>query len=148
VASKKVERMPSIARFVISTPVFVAVYLLSFWLLLVQIFPENLSWMATMAALLTAMATACLIWRSMAATARGVFATAVRWAAIAGAISFCGGFFGPMIFAPDANQGPMLGLFITGPLGFLAGGICGLIYALWRRPVASTCGKPPTRGLA
>jgi len=24
---------------------------------------------------------------------------------------------GPMLVAPEANQGPMLGIFITGPLG-------------------------------
>jgi hypothetical protein len=31
------------------------------------------------------------------------------------------GFFGPMLLALGANQGPLLGIFITGPLGFLAG---------------------------
>lgn len=43
------------------------------------------------------------------------------------------GFFGPMIFAPGANQGPLLGTFITAPLGFLLGGVMGWIYALWRK---------------
>jgi hypothetical protein len=38
------------------------------------------------------------------------------------------GFFGPLIFTPDANQGPLLGIFITGPLGFVLGGIGGGIY--------------------
>jgi hypothetical protein len=42
-----------------------------------------------------------------------------------------------MIFAPDANQGPLLGLFITGPLGFLAGGCGGFIYGLVRRRSAN-----------
>jgi hypothetical protein len=46
------------------------------------------------------------------------------------------GFFGPMIFSPQANQGPLLGLFITGPLGFVAGGVAGLIYSLSRRYLA------------
>jgi hypothetical protein len=54
------------------------------------------------------------------------------WAAVVGALGFCGGFFGPMIFTPEANQGPLLGIFITGPLGFIVGGMGGLIYALWR----------------
>jgi hypothetical protein len=54
-------------------------------------------------------------------------------ALIAGGIGFVGGFFGPMIFAPGANQGPLLGLFITGPLGFLLGGAGGLVYGLMRR---------------
>jgi hypothetical protein len=50
-----------------------------------------------------------------------------------GALGFCGGFFGPIIFTPGANQGPLLGIFITGPLGFIGGGIAGLIYALLHR---------------
>ena len=32
-------------------------------------------------------------------------------------------------FAPEANQGPLLGIFITGPLGFIIGGLAGLVYA-------------------
>ena len=50
-----------------------------------------------------------------------------------GFAAFLVGFVGPMIWAQDANQGPMLGLFITGPLGFIGGGICGAIYAWWRK---------------
>ena len=42
-------------------------------------------------------------------------------AVILGAIAFAVGFFGPLIWAPDANQGPLLGIFITGPLGFVFG---------------------------
>jgi hypothetical protein len=59
----------------------------------------------------------------------GAFGT--RWPAIVrralgpallvGGIGFAAGFFGPMILAPGANQGPMLGIFITGPVGFLLG---------------------------
>ena len=44
---------------------------------------------------------------------------------ILGSVGFIGGFFGPLIFAPGANQGPLLGIFITGPLGFLIGCIVG-----------------------
>ena len=54
-------------------------------------------------------------------------------ALVVGGVGFVGGFFGPMIFAPDANQGPLLGLFITGPLGFLLGGAGGFAYSLVRR---------------
>jgi len=69
----------------------------------------------------------------LAGRSAGVFETATTWAGIVGAVGFCGGFFGPMVFAPQANQGPLLGLFITGPLGLVAGGAGGLIYTLWRR---------------
>jgi hypothetical protein len=30
------------------------------------------------------------------------------------------GFVGPIVVAPEANQGPLLGIFLTGPLGFAA----------------------------
>ncbi len=45
-----------------------------------------------------------------------------------GLVGFALGFFGPMLLAPDANQGPMLGIFITGPLGFFGG----LAWGVWR----------------
>jgi len=43
------------------------------------------------------------------------------WIAILGAVGFAAGFFGPMVFVPEANQGPMVGIFITGPGGALLG---------------------------
>ena len=58
--------------------------------------------------------------------------TILKWGLSLGAIGFAGGFFGPMLFAPDANQGPMLGLFITGPLGFLCGAAIGTAQVMWR----------------
>src|SRR5262245_36613361 len=42
-----------------------------------------------------------------------------------GGIGFAAGFFGPIVLAPDANQGPLLGIFITGPLGFAVGAAIG-----------------------
>lgn len=54
----------------------------------------------------------------------------LRWAIVFGGVGFVLGFFGPMILAPDANQGPMLGIFITGPLGALAGAAYGLWHEL------------------
>lgn len=45
-----------------------------------------------------------------------------------GVITFLIGYVGPIIFWPEANLGPLLGLFITGPLGFLLGGVIGF----WR----------------
>jgi hypothetical protein len=56
---------------------------------------------------------------------RGIVRRALRPALIVGGIGFAAGFFGPMILKPEANQGPMLGIFITGPIGFLVGLIFG-----------------------
>ena len=54
-----------------------------------------------------------------------------RWglagALVVGLVSFLGGFIGPMIFTPGANQGPLLGIFFTGPLGFIVGAIVGMV---------------------
>jgi hypothetical protein len=44
-----------------------------------------------------------------------------------GAAAFLAGFVGPIILSPEANQGPLLGIFITGPLGLMAGAIAGVV---------------------
>jgi hypothetical protein len=53
-----------------------------------------------------------------------------------GAVGFAAGFFGPMLLEPDANQGPLLGIFITGPAGFLLGLVYGIVRVL-RDPASS-----------
>lgn len=53
----------------------------------------------------------------------------IRGGVILGVIGFAAGFFGPIILQPSANQGPLLGIFITGPLGFTLGTVIGWIYA-------------------
>lgn len=58
---------------------------------------------------------------------------AIIGAAIVGGISFAAGFFGPIILQPDSPQGPMLGIFFTGPAGFVLGLIGGAITGLIRR---------------
>jgi hypothetical protein len=125
--------MRVVARIVASGVVFLAVYPFSFWMVFGQILPSNLAYAAQSAALATAGAAGWWTWRAMQIDG-GSFTTAARWATVAGAVGFCGGFFGPMILTPGANQGPLLGLFITGPLGFLGGGIAGAVYACCRRP--------------
>jgi hypothetical protein len=57
-------------------------------------------------------------------------APGMRWVLILGASGFAAGFLGPMVFVPEANQGPLVGIFISGPagtaLGFVLYGICAL----------------------
>jgi uncharacterized membrane protein YeaQ/YmgE (transglycosylase-associated protein family) len=50
---------------------------------------------------------------------------AVTGALLMGVTGFLIGFFGPMKYQPWANQGPMVGIFLTGPGGLLLGGIIG-----------------------
>ena len=46
-------------------------------------------------------------------------------ALLVGAFGFAIGYFGPVVFMPEANQGPLIGIFITGPGGAIAGAIIG-----------------------
>jgi hypothetical protein len=50
----------------------------------------------------------------------------LRWPLLLGAAGLASGFFGPMLFTPEANQGPLLGILITGP----AGAVLGLVWLL------------------
>ena len=59
-----------------------------------------------------------------------------KWAAVLGLVGFVCGFIGPMVFSPDANQGPMLGIFTTGPGGALLGVILGMVVGAARPPAA------------
>lgn len=67
-------------------------------------------------------------------------APGLRWVVILGGAGFAAGFFGPLIFVPEANQGPLVGILISGPLGAVLGlalyGICALFRiparAQWR----------------
>ena len=62
--------------------------------------------------------------------------TVLGFALVVGGIAFLLGFIGPMIVTPDANQGPLLGIFITGPLGVAVG----LVWGLVRRRLRSAAG--------
>jgi hypothetical protein len=52
----------------------------------------------------------------------------LKFAVLVGGAGFALGFFGPMILDPSSGNGPMLGIFITGPIGF----VVGLLWGLWR----------------
>lgn len=120
-------------KLLVSAVVFFGIFFFSYWLVFVQIVPEGMDWLATGAALLTALIAAALTWAGMSARGGGILTTMMAWGGISGALGFCGGFFGPMIFAPAANQGPLLGIFITGPIGFVVGIVGGLVYGIRRR---------------
>src|SRR4030095_15276054 len=57
----------------------------------------------------------------------------LRIALITGVISFILGFVGPILLFPGANQGPLLGIFITGPLGFIAGLVASIGYWVFKK---------------
>lgn len=49
-----------------------------------------------------------------------------------GSVGFACGFFGPIFLNPGANQGPLFGIFFTGPTGVLLGLVFGLASAALR----------------
>ena len=44
-----------------------------------------------------------------------------RWPLLLGAAGLASGFFGPLVFVPEANQGPLVGILISGPAGAVLG---------------------------
>ena len=58
-----------------------------------------------------------------------------------GAIGFAAGFFGPLIVAPEANQGPLLGIFITGPGALALGLVWGMVRAARRERAEASQGS-------
>jgi MFS family permease len=79
--------------------------------------------------------------RSHDTSGPGALAAAGGGALVVGAAGFCAGFFGPIALNPDANQGPLVGIFITGPggaiLGAVVGGALGARGASWRLSIAA-----------
>ncbi len=106
---------------------YVAMLLL--WLLLM---PAGWQWLGSFFSLVTALVAARWAWQQDARASHSAGRSAVLGAVLLGAIGFVAGFFGPMLFAPQANQGPLLGLLITGPGGVVLGGVLGFVYGLLR----------------
>jgi hypothetical protein len=59
----------------------------------------------------------------------------IGFALFVGSITFLLGFVGPMMLTPGANQGPLLGILYTGPIGALLGLVWGLVRAARRHGV-------------
>ena len=118
-------------RIVVSAIVVVATFYFFYWVPLAMI---HVPWgIAAIISYAIAMAAGWYAWTRTAAVDSSLARSVSYWALVIGAIGFVCGFFGPMIFAPGANQGPLLGIFITGPLGALAGALGGLVHWLVQR---------------
>ncbi len=64
-------------------------------------------------------------------------APGMKWMLILGGLGFAAGFIGPMVFAPDSNQGPLVGIFISAPAGIALGLVLRGVCALFKLPAAS-----------
>lgn len=67
-------------------------------------------------------------WKLVAGEKMGVGIAVISGALMLGGLCFVIGFFGPMAFAKDTSQGPLIGLFIAAPLGVIMGAIGGYLY--------------------
>lgn len=65
-----------------------------------------------------------------ASVLRPALVQALRWGGTLGACALVLGMGASVVMDPGANQGPLLGVFVTGPLGFLVGAAAGFLRAL------------------
>jgi hypothetical protein len=85
-------------------------------------------WIWLAAALLVAGVVGRYVWRHTPSFQTSLVTSIMLGAVTLGGLGFSAGFWGPLVFMPDANQGPLLGIFITGPLGFMLGALGGGAY--------------------
>lgn len=124
--------MTVVFRVIVSAFVVVGTYYFMYWVPFGLI--RGIPWgVAAVLSYACAMAAGWYTWTRTSVVSSSLATSVGYWALVVGGISFVAGFFGPMIFAPGANQGPLLGIFITGPLGLIAGAIGGWIHWLVRR---------------
>jgi hypothetical protein len=105
-----------------------AAYFFIYWVPFALLSFIESRWIPSVIAWLCAIGVGWYVWKKLGSTPDELIASILLGAIVLGAIGFCGGFFGPMLFAPQANQGPLLGIFVTGPLGFLLGAVGGGLY--------------------
>ena len=115
-----------VLRWIAAVVTFVAVYYFSFWMFFGQLVPADIPYVADLLSIAAAGGSAFFVYYQLREDAApGFLRSTLLGAAILGSIGFALGFFGPMLLAPDSGQGPLLGLFITGPGGALIGALAG-----------------------
>lgn len=84
------------------------------------------------------------LWRWMRASGPGPGPAVGIGALLGGALGFDLGCFGPLLFMPESNQGPLLGILFTGPAGVVLGGVIGGVIGWVRRaaPAPDPNAKP------
>lgn len=98
--------------------------------------PPDVREPAEVAILVGAVAFGVCLWFALRTEPARVLSVIGRFAFIAGIAGFVLGFVGPILLMPGANQGPLAGLFITGPLGMVCGAVAGLLHAMFAPPSA------------
>lgn len=123
-----------LARVLFVLLTIIATYYFVYWLplSLIREFLPPIPWLNNIISLCIALFAGWFIWKKTANQVRGLVTVISISAMSVGSLGFIFGFFDPIIFVPESNQGPLLGLFITGPLGVLLGVFIGWIYWLIR----------------
>ncbi len=126
--------MKIVTRIILTFLSVVASYYFIFWVPF-SLIPgaRNIQAIPIILSLLIAVIVGFIVWKQTGTVSNGLLKYIIMGGIIIGSIGFILGFFGPIIFSPSANQGPLLGIFITGPIGFLVGLVGGGIY--WLRKV-------------
>lgn len=121
--------MKTAIRIILTFLSFVASYYFIFWVPF-SFIPgaQTITAILIIVSLLIAVIIALFIWKKTGKISNGLSNYILIGGIVFGSIGFFTGFFGPIIFDPSANQGPLLGIFITGPIGFLIGLVGGGIY--------------------
>jgi hypothetical protein len=117
--------MKTLLRGLLTLIAVVSVYLFVYWMPVSAIAGPGL--LRDILAMSGGIVAGWIVWSFTGNRHCNFFMSALGGALILGGIGFVGGFFGPLLFAPDANQGPLIGMFVTGPLGFVVGGIAGVL---------------------
>lgn len=119
--------MPDPFRVVLALVAGAATYLFSFWIIF-ALLPVGYA-VALVLAIGLAITAAWTVWRSSGDGDPGFAQYVIKSALTIGGLSFLVGFIGPILLG--AAQGPLLGLFVTGPVGLVVGAVVGAIR--WKR---------------
>ena len=127
--------MKTLGRAVLTFIVFGATYVFTYWIPFSLLLATGIAWLPNVPALAVGAAAGWWVWKRTGAAPVGLVEWIVYGAALMGAAGFSAGFFIPILLG--AWQGPLLGLFITGPLGAVVGGVGGAVAWSRRRRDAS-----------
>lgn len=101
---------------------------------LVNGFDSQLVWLYLALATVVALS-AGLFFRSYDVGGRTTVLLSLAGAVVLGAIGFVAGFWYPGLFRSHGNLAPLVGVFVTGPIGVVCGALVGLALGICRKIV-------------